>query len=203
MHELPVQLTSRDGDFKMGNKEFTRGVDVPGDGAVAEFGLDLDRFQDSVLGFVTSQVFARLFKDGMALVEETAAYLDGPGREDSKNLSRPIALAYAGESMRLTTRLMQVASWLLVQRAIEDGEMTPMDAREKKYRLGAQEVCRGVSLVEAESLPERLNELLKCSAQIYDRVWRLDDSLYRATRVPDQGAHAQLSRLHQAFSAAK
>ncbi|MEA2968098.1 MAG: regulator of CtrA degradation [Alphaproteobacteria bacterium] len=27
-----------------------------------------------------SQAFADLFRDGMALVEETAAYLDGPGR---------------------------------------------------------------------------------------------------------------------------
>ncbi len=187
----------------MGDEGFTRGVEAPSDGGLAEFDFELDRFQDSVLEFVSSQVFARLFQDGMALVEETAAYLDGPGREDSKDLPRPIALAYAGESMRLTTRLMQVASWLLVQRAIEDGEMTPIDAREKKYRLGAQEVCRGVCLADKEALPGRLNDLLTCSAQIYDRVWRLDDSLYCTARSPDQGAHAQLSRLHQAFSAAE
>ena len=31
-----------------------------------------------------SQVFADLFRDGMALVEETATYLDGPGRQESK-----------------------------------------------------------------------------------------------------------------------
>jgi regulator of CtrA degradation len=56
----------------------------------------------------TSQVFAALFRDGMALVEETAAYLDGPGRQESKRLERNGALAYATESMRLTTRLMQL-----------------------------------------------------------------------------------------------
>ena len=64
-----------------------------------------------------SQVFATLFRDGMALVEETASYLDGAGRTESKRLERSAALVYATESMRLTTRLMQVASWLLVQRA--------------------------------------------------------------------------------------
>ncbi len=187
----------------MGDDGFTRGVGAANERGLAAFDPEIDRFQDSVLEFVSSQVFARLFQDGMALVEETAAYLDGPGREDSKNLSRPTALAYAGESMRLTTRLMQVASWLLVQRAIEDGEMTPLEARAKKYRLGAKEVCRGTSLTNKEALPERLNELLISSAQIYDRVSRLDDSLYCAARLPDQGAHAQLSRLHQAFSAAE
>ena len=30
-----------------------------------------------------SQAFLNLFKDGMTLVEETAAYLDGPGRKES------------------------------------------------------------------------------------------------------------------------
>ena len=57
--------------------------------------------------------FAALFKEGMALVEATAAYLDGPGRTEAKRLTRAAALTYATESMRLTTRLMQLASWLL------------------------------------------------------------------------------------------
>ncbi len=65
-----------------------------------------------------SQAFADLFRDGMALVEETATYLDGPGRAESKVLQRSAALAYATESMRLTTRLMQLASWLLLHRAV-------------------------------------------------------------------------------------
>ncbi len=64
--------------------------------------------------FARSELFDRTFEEGMTLVEETAAYLDGAGRHDSKILSRNAALAYASESMRLTTRLMQVASWLLV-----------------------------------------------------------------------------------------
>src|SRR5436305_11851479 len=70
-----------------------------------------------------SQVFADLFRDGMALVEETASYLDGPGRKESKKLERMSALAYATESMRLTTRLMQLAPWLLLHRAVKEGQM--------------------------------------------------------------------------------
>jgi len=35
-----------------------------------------------------SQAFADLFRDGMALVEQTAAYLDAPGRQEAKRLSR-------------------------------------------------------------------------------------------------------------------
>jgi len=84
------------------------------------------------LEFARSEVFARTFKEGMALVEEAAAYLAGPGRTVSKRLPRAAALAYAGESMRLTTRLMQVASWLLVQRAMRDGEIPVAEAASDK-----------------------------------------------------------------------
>src|SRR6202012_2653901 len=81
-----------------------------------------------VQDFASSELFDRTFQEGMELVEETATYLDGGGRQDSKMLSRSAALAYAGESMRLTTRLMQVASWLLVQRAVREGDMNPTEA---------------------------------------------------------------------------
>src|SRR6516225_4629894 len=93
-----------------------------------------------VLDFAGSELFDRTFEEGMELVEETAAYLDGAGRQDSKLLSRSAALAYAGESMRLTTRLMQVASWLLVQRAVREGDMAPTSACEDRYRLAAEEI---------------------------------------------------------------
>src|SRR4030088_3764912 len=82
-----------------------------------------------------SQAFADLFRDGMALVEETAAYLDGPGRQESKKLSRHGALAYATESMRLTTRLMQLASWLLLHRAVKEGEMSLAQANKEKTKV--------------------------------------------------------------------
>src|SRR5271166_300976 len=82
-----------------------------------------------------SRAFKDLFAEGMALVEKAAAYLDGPGRADSRALSRPAAIAYATESMRLTTRLMQVASWLLLQRAVNEGELTPNQALAERHRV--------------------------------------------------------------------
>jgi hypothetical protein len=97
----------------------------------------------NALTFAGSELFKRTFEEGMSMVEETATYLDGKGRAESKLLPSKAALTYAGESMRLTTRLMQVASWLLVQRAVSEGEMTPDEAEKEKYRLGAREICRG------------------------------------------------------------
>src|ERR687897_3246767 len=126
-----------------------------------------------------SQVFADLFRDGMALVEETAAYLDGPGRQESKRLERNGALAYATESMRLTTRLMQLASWLLLHRAVNEGEMSLAQANKEKakVKLAAGD---GGDAEMVRMLPERLRDLIDRSVRLQERVRRLDATIHAA-----------------------
>ncbi len=106
-----------------------------------------------------SDVFAALFRDGMALVEETASYLDGPGRAESKKLERNAALAYATESMRLTTRLMQLASWLLLHRAVKEGEMSLAQANKEKAKVKLSSV-RTSDDEAVKLLPVMLQELI-------------------------------------------
>src|SRR5713101_3491831 len=117
-----------------------------------------------------SQNFSRLFRDGMKLVEDTAAYLDGPGRRESKLLDRAASLAYATESMRLTTRLMQLASWLLLHRAVNEGEMSLAQANKDRMRikLPAEEpppypppqAGEGRVVGETPALPAGLDDLI-------------------------------------------
>jgi regulator of CtrA degradation len=122
-------------------------------------------------------MFQKLFREGMDLVEETAAYLDGPGRDDSKSLDRAGALSYATESMKLTTRLMQAASWLLAQRAVSEGEMSAQDATDGKYRLSRDRPTDGL-WPEGETAPAVLMDLVRRSRSLYDRLKRIDDNLY-------------------------
>src|SRR6185312_17321615 len=127
----------------------------------------------------SSQAFTDLFRNGMALVEETAAYLDGPGRKESKRLERSGALAYATESMRLTTRLMQLASWLLLHRAVKEGEMSLAQANKEKAK---------VKLTAADNddnnyrvLPERLQHLIDRSRHLQSAIRRLDATMHSRT----------------------
>ncbi len=151
-----------------------------------------------------SGTFKTLFRDGMALVEETASYLDGPGRDDAKTLPRTTALAYASESMRLTTRLMQIASWLLLQRAINEGEMSPAEAAsdKRRTRLAWQQPPAKANVVDA--LPPPLLTLTEKSIRLQSRILRLDQMMSEPSRnVPaacgpgplDQ----QMSLLREAF----
>ena len=153
----------------------------------------------TIQSFTGSALFERTFDEGMALVEETAKYLDGRGRLESRDLPRKASLLYAGESMRVTTRLMQAASWLLVQRAVHDGDMPAEDAHNERYRLGSKDICLGGNGVGIELLPATLRDLLTRSDNLYRRIARLDDVLFDAGLKDQSGVHAQMGRLEKAF----
>jgi regulator of CtrA degradation len=168
--------------------------------------LDVDpvRFGQS---FVGSEAFRALFQEGMELVEETAAYLDGPGREESRNLPRQASLIYASESMRLTTRLMQIASWLLLQRAVAEGEISPDQAQAEKNRVRLNAHDTATTVAEYEALPARLKELMGLATRLHARILHLERLISEAGNAARPPAPnpvaAQLGLLERAFGAAE
>lgn len=156
-------------------------------------------FQERLAG---SQAFAALFRDGMALVEETAAYLDGKGRQESKVLDRAAALAYATESMRLTTRLMQLASWLLLHRAVKEGEMSLAQVNQEKTKV---KLSMGAPVTEETlaMLPETLSDLIGRSRKLHETVSRLDATIHtkpnEAPLQPGNPVGNQMGLLKAAF----
>ena len=159
---------------------------------------------DFLTKFTGSDQFDKVFKEGMGLVEETANYLDGPGRADSKLLDRSGAIAYATESMRLTTRLMQLASWLLLQRAVNEGELTVENARTEKEKVkfsATPDHRGGPGFAE---LPERLRTYIAQGDRLFERVQQFDKlergGIAEAAPAASEGSIGdQLARLRAAF----
>src|SRR3954468_24567039 len=135
--------------------------------------------------FTSSEQFEKTFREGMSLVEKTANFLEVPGRQDAEGLDRYGAIAYATESMRLTTRLMQLASWLLLHRAVKEGEMTLTQANKEKskVKLAAGEPGDPDTI---KLLPERLRGLIDRSKKLNDQVRRLDANIYAPSIAPDR-----------------
>lgn len=159
---------------------------------------------DFLSRFTASEQFGRVFKEGMRLVEETADYLDGPGRQDARLLDRHGAIAYATESMRLTTRLMQIASWLLLQRAIGAGEMNQDEMRKEKHRVNLADIGRGNALNGAEQLPAALLDIIERSLSLHQRVLKFDAMLNMQAKAEVGSApspvSSQLDRIAAVFS---
>jgi regulator of CtrA degradation len=116
--------------------------------------------------------FMALFREGMALVEETANYLDGDGRRQAKTLKPFVSLAYATESMRLTTRLTQLATWLLARRAELNGEDVPPGTADNTVLL--LPIVRTGSSKGYDELPERLRSLIEASYRLHEKIYRLE-----------------------------
>lgn len=140
--------------------------------------------------FQASEQFDRVFAEGMALVERSAAYLDGEGRRESKGLPGNVTVLYATESMRLTTRLLELASWLLIRRALKEGEITAEEARKKRTRVKLQTLGRPAHTKGFAELPEGLRHLIEASFALHDRIVQLDRAMASATDTQAVETHA-------------
>ncbi|MCB8840753.1 DUF1465 family protein [Aurantimonas sp. VKM B-3413] len=127
-----------------------------------------------------SRSFQPLFNEGMALVDETAVYLDGDGRKDAKDLSKATATLYAAESMRLTTRLMQVASWLLLQRAANQGDMSRAQVEAEKVKVRLEGLGSAKDSPQYPELPEDFRSLVERAQKLERRIAMLDREIYGA-----------------------
>lgn len=155
--------------------------------------------------FQSSEQFDHIFKEGMALVERTAAYLDGPGRREAKVLTGGAGVLYATESMRLTTRLLDLASWLLIRRALKEGEITTEEAQKKRGRVKLQAFGRPSHVKGFAELPGGLRELIEESFALHDRIIQLDRAMSVGRDpdvVPERAANPvaqQLGLIERAF----
>lgn len=153
--------------------------------------------------FAQSETFQVLFREGMQLVEETASYLDGDGRAAARQLTRPASIVYATESMRLTTRLMQLASWLLLQRAVREGEMSPEQAHDEKRKVRIERAAAELDGPGWNDLPDAFKSLVTRSVSLQHRVERLEQAMIApaAESLARDPVNDQLRRLAMALGA--
>lgn len=153
---------------------------------------------------IFSRSFQPLYEEGMGLVEEAAEYLDGPGRAEAKSLTRLGSTLYAAESMRLTTRLMQVASWLLLQRAANSGEMTRDQVATEKLKVRLDTGSAQDDTPGWMDLPAGFKDLVIRSLRLQALVRRMDDEIYGGFAPADEpGSNPvseQLTLLKTAFA---
>jgi len=155
--------------------------------------------------FAFSDKFEKLFSDGMALVEESATYLDGEGRKAAKTLPKASVVLYGTESMRLTTRLMQLASWLLLQRAANEGEMTSEQFLEEKKKVRLETLPVSGITDDWSELPVEFTDLVSRSLTLQSRITSIDAEVYEMKRADpvedDNPVRQQINLLSTALGA--
>lgn len=77
-------------------------------------------------------------------------------------------------SFRITTRLGEIVAWIMARRAVHAGELSEIEARSEKYRLGSIETCLADDDAAYDLASPRLRRLSDRSLSLYRRVARLD-----------------------------
>jgi regulator of CtrA degradation len=144
---------------------------------------------------MTSKLIDSLYVEAMVLADEARSYFDRNGREERLALDPIARVGFSCESLKVTTRLMQVIAWLLTQRAVEAGEISPAQARTQARRLGEAAESDPSAI---EKLPTGAASLVQASQELYARVRRLDEG---SGQVEPQTSPARtlLSRLERSF----
>ena len=131
----------------------------------------------------TGALVARTYDEALALTREVRDYIAGQAPADKAALDHDTQLVASCEEMRVTARMTQVMAWLMLQRAVSDGEVERDTAAKPENRLGGQDTCLAEPAIDPEFLPDRLTDLLARSRQLYDRIQRLDLMLDPAGRA--------------------
>jgi regulator of CtrA degradation len=91
---------------------------------------------------------------------------------------------------------MHVIAWLLTQRAVEAGELSPSQARRPARRLGDAPDSDEALL---PGLPEAALALIQASRDLYARVKRLDEAGGQSVESQASPARSLMSRLERSF----
>lgn len=145
--------------------------------------------------------FKALYQRGMQLIEEVGHYINEDGRAAMCCLPDDAAALYSTEAIHLGSRLMQVASWLLLERALRDRDMKPdYVAKEKKKIKLNLEYPRFEHEAWSE-LPQKFRDLVTESIHLVERVRHLnnEDDVFEQKNESADVIKLQLSRLEQAF----
>jgi regulator of CtrA degradation len=126
--------------------------------------------------------FSKTYDEAMDLLVEARNYVAGREADDRLRLDVETRLRLCTATMRLTSRLTQIMSWLLAQRAVHAGEMAARDVVERWEPLAAVGICMEEDGDRADGLPPALVSLLDRSRRLYIRVARLDEMLRRSER---------------------
>jgi regulator of CtrA degradation len=147
---------------------------------------------------LTPKLVEGLYIEAMTLAHEARAYFDREGADERAGLDPVARVAFSCESLKVTTRLMHIVSWLLVRKAVQAGELSEEEAMAPERRLGrAADAPVEEDAARLARMPARARALIDNSRELFDRVRRFDAQLDVAVRAPDPdaGARALLDRL--------
>lgn len=156
---------------------------------------------DLAMRYLKAEAFGSLYSRVMVFIENTASYLDGPGRARSKSLTPVSANDYMVITRQLTTGAMRIANTVLVLKAVRDGSMPFMRAISDIKGKGMTLSVEGPETLAGplDGLPTELLALVTRCEDLRSEMERLVESLTAECRTTTNPVHDALSLISRTF----
>lgn len=113
-------------------------------------------------------------KGAHTLLHNTHEYVKWQAPLDVEEMDSEVVYKISAEALRVTVRLTQIIAWLMLQKAVLEGELTQKEFLSEEFHVLRGKQCRSRGAELDKDIPPRLRELLKESRELYIRVLRLD-----------------------------
>ena len=111
-----------------------------------------------------------LYTQSLLLAEDVRDYFDEAGRVERASLAPLERVRLSCESLKITTRLMQIMGWLLTQRLVQAGKLDEVNVSKSQRRLGIGPLTEQQTF---SSMPVRARYLITMSITLHQQVERL------------------------------
>lgn len=145
---------------------------------------------------LTPRVLEALYTEAMVLADEARSYFEsGRFRDETNERDSDLGVLMSCESLKVTTRLMHCVAWLVNQRALHSGELTPGERWQADRLLGTP---APPDMRIVDHFPEEARTLTLASEELFHRLKRLEaqmlaDRDMREPMVAVRGLHERLA----------
>ena len=117
------------------------------------------------------------YREALSLTRTSRDYYNSKGRIDKMKLSFDQSLAYTMAMSTITAKLTSSLGWLLVCKALENGEVSFHEINPDVYKLQQFDTLASYDDPRYTTLPENVQDMLKKSHFLYERMQRMEKSI--------------------------
>lgn len=111
-----------------------------------------------------------LYQEAKDLLDAMRQYITDDQKDFLADKDPLFSLKINCENTRVTTRLLHVVAWMLLQKSILEGESVDIKATEDMYIFPIDDSYLNNDTSKDEAIPQRLRELLDQSYTLYTKV---------------------------------
>jgi regulator of CtrA degradation len=116
------------------------------------------------------------YNEALDLLSEAHTYISYRQALDESKLRPRQRLLMSYETMRLTARLTQIMAWLMMQRAMQQGDMSRDETGfEPEIEVSSDILSLDAREEEENELPRGLKYLMEKSHNLYVRIQRIEE----------------------------